>query len=180
LSFILLFYNQKTKDMEPSRKLPIDDYLEVLQLEYLSNKLRGLIYEEPIFIKVKTDIALKKRDKIKKLAKKMAYFCIFDSPKFFDSFLERKFLNEFGLPNLQYGIDKEKSRRAAWWDKFYLFKPGTIVEYEGRDCKVLENDPDLELLYLETGLSDEKNPYIPYSYVKIKNLSSLLHQDLKE
>lgn len=166
--------------MEPSRKLPVGDYLRVLQLEYLSNKLRALIYETPIFIKVKTDIAFKKQDKIKKLAKKINAFSIFDSPKFFDSFVEREFLNEFGLPNLQYGIDEEKNRKNAWWDKFYLFKPGTIVEYEGRDCKVLENDPDLNLLYLKTGLPDNENPYIPYSYVKIKNLSSLLQQDLKE
>ena len=108
--------------MNASRKLPVAEYLKVLQLEYLSYKLRELIYEEFEFIKINREIALKKKEKIQNLAKKISALSIFDSQEFFNSFLSREFLQEFGLPKIQYGIDEKRNQAVSYWDKFYVLK----------------------------------------------------------
>lgn len=163
--------------MNASRKLPVAEYLKVLQLEYLSYKLRELIYEEFEFIKINREIALKKKEKIQNLAKKISALSIFDSQEFFNSFLSREFLQEFGLPKIQYGIDEKRNQAVSYWDKFYVLKPGVSVEYKGEICKVCSNDPVMEVITL---CKDKEELYIPYTYVKLKDLRSLLSATFKE
>lgn len=165
--------------MTASRKLPISDYFRILQLEYFSYKMRELIYDEPLFSKMNGEIAKKKKIKIQDLAKKIGIISIFDSQNVYDTFLEKEFLQEFGFPNIQYGIDEEKKRAVAYWDRVSLFKEGVIVSYKGKPHKVLNNDPYFNQILVED-LENNQELFLSYVCVKLDYLRSLLHAVIRE
>lgn len=163
--------------MDASRKLPINEFLKVLQLEYLSYVLRSLIYERPEFIKMSEEIAKKKKEKIENLAKKFRLLSIFDSQEAFALFLNKEFLQEFGLPKIQYGTDVERNKSVSYWDKYYVFREGKKVAYKDKICTILTNNPTEETVSIKY-----KGEYLvlPYTYVNLTELSSLLSENMKD
>lgn len=123
--------------MEKSRNLSNEEYLKILQLEYLSHKLRALIYQRPEFKKMNNDIAEKKREKIINLSDKFRLINIFESDFCFELFWKNDFLNDKGLPNFQYNPKNKDS--IEYWDKFYSFYPKSKVFYKGKEFVIKKN-----------------------------------------
>ena len=150
-----------------SRKLNVSEYLKVLQLEYLTYKVRSLIFERPEFVKMNSDIAIKKKEKIEDLTKRFCLTSIFDSQYSFQNFLNENFLNESGLPNFQYSLDEEKRKAQIYWDKKYLLKPGTSVFFKDIEYIVQNNYSDNDMLLISL---NKEVCTVSYSDIKIKNL----------
>lgn len=153
--------------MEKTRQLSISEYLKILQLEYLTYKVRELIFDKPEFIKMNKDIANKKKEKIINLCEKFRLDSIFSSIEKFQDFWNNIFLNEFGLPNLQYSIVEEKKLSQVFFDKVYLLNKNTIVFYKNVECVVLYNNIEKNELSILFG---NKSHSVSYDQVKIKNL----------
>ncbi len=162
--------------MNGSRQISAIEYLKVLQLEYLSHKLREAIYVKPEFIKMSREIASKKKVKILEIAKKFQLLCIFDSEEQFAGFCEKNFFQEFGLPKFQYGLNTDKKKAVAYWDMFYLLKPGTEVIYKNKTYKIDGNDPNSQYVQI---LVNGDFVLLPYTDIKIKGLKTLLRAKLK-
>lgn len=150
-----------------SRTLPFTEYLKILQLEYFSCRVRSLIYEQDIFVKMNHDIAEKKKDKIIELGKKFQTLTIFDSIQIASDFWKREFVREYGLPNFQYGPDETKKEKVSNWDKFYLLRPKNVIVYKEKEYQVKENFPETNSLVVS--ILDE-DIILPYIWVKIKDL----------
>lgn len=148
-----------------SRNLTNQEFVNILQLEYLSQRLRAIIYEAPHFKKMSSDIAEKKKTKIIDLTTKFHFPSIFDSNIALELFLQRDFLRESGKPNLQYTPNSEKS--VSYWDSYYLFQKGQIVIYNEREYKVIENHPSEDIVILKI---NNKFLEVPYDDVKVKML----------
>lgn len=158
---------------EKSRSLSIEEFIKTLQLEYLSYKLRSIIYEVPEFRKMNSDIAAKKKEKIQNVAKRYRKETIFDSDENFEIFWRSKFLQEYGLPKLQYSAKKEA---VSYWDKFYLFSEGRMVTWKDVDYRVKTNNPDENVIMVRKKVL----PFIvPYIDVKLKMLTTISIDDLK-
>lgn len=163
--------------MEKSRKISLEEFVRNLQLEYLSCKLRAIAYnriESVELVKVNNDIAEKKKEKIKNLIQRFFISTMFDSDEAFYSFYHKEFLQEYGLPNLQYA---EKTKRSVlFWDKFHLLKPGTIIWYKGKEYRVKTNHPNEDTVVI---LVDGKLETIPYTYFRMKGLEDISIEYLK-
>lgn len=159
--------------MVGSRKIPVTGYLKMLQLEYLSCKLREALYERPEFIKMNREIAKKKEIKIREIAKKFQLLCIFDSRERFQDFCAKEFFEVFGSPKLQYSLDPKKKKSVLYWDMFYLFKEGTIISYKGKTYKVKSNDPNAHMLQI---VKDGKDLVLNYVDVKLVKINDLLEE----
>jgi hypothetical protein len=88
--------------MEKSRKISLEQFVINLQLEYLSCKLRSIVYnriESVELVKIYKDIAEKKKAKILNLKQRFRLGTMFDSDKAFSDFYLKEFLQEYGLPN---------------------------------------------------------------------------------
>lgn len=153
--------------MEASRKISIKEYMKVLQLEYLSFSLRGMIFDKAPQIKMSKDIAEKKKEKIQNLSERFALESVFSSEESFNSFVEKEFICEFGLPKIQYSIQEDKRKSQEYWDSFYLLKKGTLVYYQNKPYQVKENYP------LDKNVLLENDILVPYTYVQLKYLSNI-------
>ena len=170
-------FEVKNKDMEKSRKISLEQFVINLQLEYLSCKLRSIVYnriESVELVKIYKDIAEKKKAKILNLKQRFRLGTMFDSDKAFSDFYLKEFLQEYGLPNLQYSEKTKKS--VMFWDRFHLLKPGTIVIYKGREYKVKINHPNDDNVVIWVNNIPEQ---IPYTYFKMRWLEEIDMKDLK-
>lgn len=159
-------------ESEKSRTIDNGEFLKILQLEYFSHKLRSQVYDRPEFIKMHNDIAERKKQKVLDLASFLHAPHIFESDRNFEQFYKNEFLQEYGLPKLQYTPKNEK--HLSYWDKYYLFKKGTVVVWHHQEYKVKTNYPNEEMLVLE-GVSVE----LSYIDVKIKLLGAITCDALK-
>lgn len=148
--------------MENERKQ--EEFLKELQLEYLTNKLRSLIYQEEPFIKVAKDIASKKRKKIEAIGRRCKLETIFTSPSYLLKFIKEEFWNKNGLPNFSYR-DEEQRRVQGNYDKWYLLIKGTPVMYMGRLAEVLRNNPSTETVKIRIGEKRFDADYIDISLI---------------
>lgn len=165
----------KNKDMEKSRKISLEQFVINLQLEYLSCKLRSIVYNRVVeLVKMYKDIAEKKKAKILNLKQRFRLGTMFDSDKAFSDFYLKEFLQEYGLPNLQYSEKTKKS--VMFWDRFHLLKPGTIVIYKGKEYKVKINHPNDDNVVIWVNDIPEQ---IPYTYFKMRWLEKIDMKDLK-
>lgn len=160
--------------MEKSRSLTNEEFIKILQLEYLSCKLRSIIYDRPEFKKMNEDIAEKKKFKILDLSKKFLLPNIFELDEAFEFFWKKEFIQEYGLPNFQY--NPKSKELISYWDKFYLLKPGETVIWEGTEYTIKANHPnENSVRILKNGVSS----FVPYIYFKIKLLYTLPLEKLK-
>lgn len=151
-----------------SRNLTNQEFVNILQLEYLSQRLRAIIYETPHFKKMSGDIAEKKKAKIIDLTTKFHFPSIFDSDIALELFFQKDFLKESGKPNFQYVPSSEKS--VSYWDSYYLFQKGRIVIYNEKEYKVIENRPNENIVILKV---NEGFLEVPYNDVKVKLLYTI-------
>lgn len=102
-----------------SRSLTKQEFFSIIQLEWISNKVRENIYERDCDKKRFNDICEMKKEKIDKYADRECVKSIFTSKE-----IKLKYIHRFlmdGTVNFEYKdiFDKEKTGK---WDKFYLAK----------------------------------------------------------
>lgn len=153
--------------MEKSRELSIDEYLKVLQLEYLTNKVRSLIFDRPEFVKMASDIAEFKKERIELLSKRHFKSSIFMSTEEFMNFYESEFLNPFGLPNFQYSNDKKRRASQRYWDVVHLLDKGQVVIYKDSEYPILGNNMKDRMVCIKI---NKKRKNVSYSKIKIQKL----------
>lgn len=150
--------------MENEYRISHEQFLINLQLEYLTHRLRSLIYRTASYAQVAADIASKKRSKIEDLGKKFGIRTIF-SPGFdVLGFVNLYFWSGRGLPHFQYKGEKQR-RVQGNYDKWYILFRGTRVKYKGRRTEVVSNNPVREEVIVKT-LSG--NQLAKYSELTIK------------
>lgn len=144
------------------KELTMFEYFQQLQLEYLSCKLRQIIYDEKSFSDQNREIAEKKQEKILNLSEKLDALSVCNSKHIALSTIRYQFIQPFGLPNLQYSTSQGN---IAFWDRVHLFKEGTIVSYcDGRKFKIIKNFPNEDIVLIR---NKKEEFYCPYNYVSI-------------
>lgn len=126
-----------------------EQFLINLQLEYLTHRLRSLIYHKENYATVAADIAEKKRKKIKELGQKFRIKTIFDTDYNVKDFVSLYFWPERGLPNFQYK-DEEQHRVQGNYDKWYLLFRGTKVTFKEKEVEIISNNPAREEVVVRT------------------------------
>lgn len=115
-----------------------EDFIRKLQMEYLTHKLRSMVYRKMKYIKISKDIAEKKKKKIQLLGQKFGIATMFETGV--RQFVQEYFWNECGLPNMSYKDDEQ--RRVQWnYDAWYLLYRGTHIMCDGRKYAVANNNP---------------------------------------
>jgi len=112
---------------QKSRDISVGDLFTNLQLEYISYKVRELIYTRPEDKKKFNDICGKKREKIEAIASKNCLPTIFNNSNSQEKY-SRSFFKDWGLPNFQYR-DEYKKKVYGWWDPIYYFKDKVDIKY---------------------------------------------------
>lgn len=148
-------------------KLTVREYFEQLELEYFSYLFRALVYEEPCFIKMCNDICEKKKAKIMKISHQYQLRSIFKDSQEYHRMLKDVFLQPYGMPGLKYDPLKNS---PVIYDRFYAFKAGRKVKYQGKVCVVKENNPNWEKIIVTT----PKGESIQLRYIDVE----LLVEDL--
>jgi len=123
-----------------TRDIPFLDYFSRKQLEYISYKVRFLIYNEREEDQIKFREVC---DKIKRTIDDMSFKNMKKSIFTSSAMLEKycgEFFNEVGLPNFQYR-DEYQERVKGFWDAHYWWKPGTEIELEnGTRCIIKKHN----------------------------------------
>lgn len=140
-----------------------EQFLVDLQLEYLTQRLRALIYRDETYIKVASDIASKKRMKIAQLGIKFKLPTIFDEIPVHE-FVDKYFWNEKGLPNFQYK-DEQQQRVQGNYDAWYILYRGTKVVYNFQEAEVVSNNPSKE--EVELRINNDKKLTVRYSDITL-------------
>lgn len=139
-------------------------FLTSLQLEYLTHKLRSVIYQNQTYASVAADIAAKKRAKIEELSAKFHVDTIFTPGYNVSEFIERNFWQPYGLPLFQYKDDKQR-RVQGNYDKWYILYRGTQVMYKDEVMEVVCNNPSTETLKLRGSKGEYSVKYIQISLI---------------
>lgn len=149
------------------KKLSLNEFIEVLQLEYLTYKIRSLIFKKKEIVKINSDIATMKKEKILGLQKKFRIKTMFDSLESFMDFYNHKFLSG-NFCNIQYSRDEKKKESQIHWDKTAFYKEGTKVIYKNQECIVYRNlyFKDKVVLSYNNRLVDT----VSYKDIQIKDL----------
>ena len=119
----------KRGQLKKDRDIPFSDWLQIMQLEYISYRLRAKLYRHHKDIKKFNDIAEKKKPTILKVTEDNHLPSIFDSLEIREHLLS-KFFNEYGLPNFRYRDEYQRNHPTGRnrWDRCYYFSPGTSVK----------------------------------------------------
>lgn len=158
-----------TEEKRKSRSIPLMDYYEILQFEFLSYYFRYMLYERDIDRKKYFEFCKKKMATIENFERRSCFPSIFKNKEYFDKKF-KKFLNETGLPNFTYRDEYQKTH-LGYWDKIYYFNIGNLVIYRdsewiikenlchfGKDVDFLllskENKPDIKVNFNEVILSE--------------------------
>lgn len=144
-------------------KLTVREYFEQLELEYFSYLFRALVYEEPYFIKMCSDICEKKKVRILKVAHQYQLVSIFKDSGEYQRMLKDVFLQPYGMPAMKYDPSK---RSPVVHDRHYAFKKGRQVRYKGEVCVVKENNPNWERIIVVDGKGNET----PLRYIDVELL----------
>ncbi|MCK9543946.1 MAG: hypothetical protein M0R03_18150 [Novosphingobium sp.] len=164
------------EEKRKSRNIPIQDYISILQLEYLSYMLRSKIYRSP-FKEKYIDFCEKKKETIKTITLKVGRASIFT-----DDHIKQKYADEFfnnaGLPNFQYRDDYQRGVLGIH-DKKSFFSVGTRVEFDGREYYVSRN-----LCYKDDNMPDmlciQQSPDVPWIRVCVNDVRRIDQFDLIE
>ena len=135
-----------------SRSIPLMDYYEILQLEYLSYYFRYYYYQRKVDKDKYIDFCNKKRDSIEKLALRNCFKSMFADPQTCEKYVN-KFFRGQGMPALAYR-DEHQHKHLGYWDKHYFLKSDDVFAvYNGEECIVKANlckfDEDYDFIILE-------------------------------
>lgn len=153
-----------SEDIEKMNRLSAGEFIELLQMEFISRKMRSIFYDDPKVKSINAEIAKKKREKIVDMSKKMGCLTIFDRETLLEEMYYKKFLNPYGLPNLTYG---NKGDLVRWYDKKSFVKRGHWVTFRGKPYKVVDNDAEMEEVCF---IHDKRKIYVPYNFVTLLTL----------
>jgi len=156
-----MILNTSRDKLGKSREIPIPEFFSVLQLEYLTYKLREAMYVLDSDVKKFGDIAKMKKEKIKNMALRQAMTSIFECEEKMNKYVCEKFANESGMPNMQY--TPANKRPASYWDRYYFFQPGIEIYYKDQLYSVLVNHPESETVEIRDG---KRILSIPYCEIK--------------
>jgi hypothetical protein len=165
-----------TSLLPKTRIIPIGDFYERLQLEYLCYKFRELIYQRPFDKKKFIDICLKKKEKIDQIALENCLPTIFNHTGQQEKYLKR-FFREKGLPAFCYR-DEYQARVKGYWDVFYYFVNGSSVRFvekseveigKVKECIVKENKVLIEMDHqiLERSFTDTTRIFPSSFYIDL-------------
>lgn len=158
----------KIKEEACSERKPItwrnQSFIISLQLEYLTHKLRSIIYRNQTYAGVAADIAEKKRSKIMELSSKFHVDTIFTPGFDVSKFVEENFWQPNGLPLFQYK-DEEQRRVQGNYDKWYILYRKTKVLYRGEEMEVICNNPSTQELKLRGRKGEFFVKYIEISLI---------------
>lgn len=146
-------------------------FLIKLQLEYLTHKLRSIIYLDKKYADVSNEIAKKKREKIEKLSARFHIDTIFTPGYNYSDFIEKNFWRTYGPPIFQYKND-EQQRVQGNYDSWYMLYRGTNVVYCGKIMKVICNNPLTETLKIRGFKNGEY--IVKYNEVSLINNFNLI------
>lgn len=152
-----MILNTSKDKLGKSREISIPEFFSILQLEYLTYKLREAMYIYDGDVKKYGDIANMKKDKIKNMALRQAMMSIFDSKEKMDKYVYEKFANESGMPNMQY--TPANQRPATYWDRYYFFQSGVEIYYQNNLYSILLNHPKSEMVEIINGKTILSVPY---------------------
>jgi uncharacterized LabA/DUF88 family protein len=125
------------REKRKSRNIPLMDYYEILQLEFLSYYFRHEFYEREQDKQKYFDFCKKKKESIEQLAFRNCFPSVFNDETYKEKYLN-KFLGEKGMPNFTYR-DEHQKLHLGYWDRVYFFKKGSEVLYQGNVWEVLVN-----------------------------------------
>lgn len=139
-------------------KLLIDEYFNLLQLEYLSYYLRSKIYEDAFFVKMCEDICEKKKNKILNITRSRPRLnSIFSDQNEWKRVVMDEFLTPYGPPNFKYPPGK---LGMVFYDNLYSFKPGFRVRDRGGIFTIISNSPDDNCIEISNDVCKKKVRYI--------------------
>ena len=157
-----------TEEKRKSRSIPLMDYYDILQLEFLSYYFRYTLYEKKEFKIKYFEFCTKKKKTIEKLAFRNCFPSIFNNEEYFQKKLDI-FLGESGMPDFKYR-DAHQEKHLSYWDKVYYFQKGVKVDYVKSDLQWIVNknlckfNEDYDFAVLER----EDKPTIKVHYSEIK------------
>jgi hypothetical protein len=125
------------EEKRKSRNIPLQEYISVLQFEYLSYKVRSKIFEQPYCDKYK-EFCKKKKETIESFSLKMGRPCIFNNENVFQKYVDEFFRDGFGLPDFKYR-DGYQEEQTSTFDAKYYFSEGVTVMYQGQEYFVSRN-----------------------------------------
>lgn len=145
------------------RDIPISEFFEILQKEYICAEIRERIFSQTHSNYWKS-VMEGKKEKIQNISKRNRFLSIFDNEKEYLRIFS-KVVPEWGLPEFLYVSDNQR-QKISKWDKLLFFSKGCEV-------KVLQEDGT----YLVGEVLDNYNVLDnnPRLVVKIKKTSNKLH-----
>ena len=155
-----------------SRDIPISSYYELLQIEFISYKIREKIYKRAEDKKKFSDIANMKKKKIDSFAMKNCLPSIFNGdPVYLQKYLDKFFGDNYGLPNFQYH-DSWKVGVYGRYDPIYYFSKGTEVKFKTEGEIIIGT-----IIKYYEGICEIKDCNGTKYEVEIANISRLLTDD---
>lgn len=143
-----------------SRKISMEDYLVNLQLEWITYKLRYSIYSRMIEKNIFEGVLKQKEEKINNIALKKSYTSILFSAerllKYIETFYPREGENK-NIPQFQYTPKNEGTYR--FFDKFFFYKKGVVVEYDNQQCEILFNYIKKDEVLIQTKFGAKRASY---------------------
>ena len=125
------------EEKRKSRSIPLQEYISILQLEYLSYKVRSQIFDKPFSDKYK-EFCDKKKETIESFSLKQGRKCIFNDQHMFDKYTEEFFGDGHGIPDFKYRDDYQRDN-IGFYDIKYYFSEGTVVIYQDEEWAVSRN-----------------------------------------
>ena len=126
------------EEKRKSRDIPMQEYISILQLEYLSYLIRSKVFEEPFASKYQ-EFCNKKKETIESFSLREGRPCIFNSENIKEKYVKEFFAKDGkGLPNFKYR-DEYQKEYIGFYDKKYFFKEGVVVIYEGEEWFIDRN-----------------------------------------
>ena len=138
--------------MEVNRRISLPDYFTQLQLEYISYKLRSLIYKRDLDISKFCSICKGKKEKIEQIAYRNKLPSIFSSESQKEKYLKR-FFGDGGFPDFKYR-DEYQEKVKGKWDKLYFFVEGGKVFHKGEEGFFVINSTNYVQNFLTLGKCD--------------------------
>lgn len=152
-----------------SRHITSEQWYSNLQLEYMSYYVRQCLFERDVDEKRFKDICDGKKEKIVTYAENKRIESIFSCPNVLKYYSDI-FYNSTGMPDFQYTPKNEKS--LSFWDSFYFFREGSVVECNDCELTVLRNFPstnEIEVMF------DGDIELLPYTDVK-RNIVDIINE----
>lgn len=110
-----------------NRHLPLYEYLEILQIEYLSYQLRSKVYPIEQHRNYWRGAMEKKKKTILEISDRNKIGNIFNDRQMEEQIREKFY--EFGVPNFQYRNEDFRDR-WEYWDRFNYYLKGSEVRVE--------------------------------------------------